>query len=169
VERSGAYRERKSTPRTPERVAFCRFFSTRGDFCEVLITQRSQVQILPPQPIESRGYVERRDPFFLGVRVLVRVFAAPEWPDRIVTVVLRAPPCDDWMYASVRRSASLRSLVEAMSYRSKTARVRCPLVFIVTDSGVLPRTMLTLRRAGREASGQHDDPVTTRACASPAA
>jgi hypothetical protein len=54
VERSGGYRKRKLTTRTPDRAAFCRFFSTRGDFRGVLKTQRSQVQILPPQPIRSR-------------------------------------------------------------------------------------------------------------------
>ena len=63
VERSSGYRKRKLTTRTPDRVASCRFFSTRGDSWGVLITQRSEVQILPPQPIRSRGYVARRDPF----------------------------------------------------------------------------------------------------------
>src|SRR6266508_2369497 len=50
VGRFGVYSSRESAARRLRFVAYCRMFSTGVDFRGVLITQRSKVQILPPQP-----------------------------------------------------------------------------------------------------------------------
>jgi hypothetical protein len=50
VGRFGVYTSRKSGARRLRSVAYSRVFSTGVDFRGVLITQRSKVQILPPQP-----------------------------------------------------------------------------------------------------------------------
>jgi hypothetical protein len=50
VGRFGAYSGRKSATRRLQFLAFSRVFSAGVDFRGVLITQRSKVQTLPPQP-----------------------------------------------------------------------------------------------------------------------
>ena len=64
VGRFGVYSRRKSAARRLRSDAYSRVFSTGVDFPGVLITQRSKVQILPPQPLKSRSWASRPTPFF---------------------------------------------------------------------------------------------------------